>query len=81
MLSFGLTLIITVCLSVLCVYASNIKPLIHHRIKKAVIYHAEGHKDLSNHTGIGRVYQNPRIKSNARPLKADTWTVGIAGHA
>lgn len=81
MLSFGLALIITVCLSGLCVYASNIKPLIHHRIKKPVIYHTEDHKDLSKNTGIGKVYQNPRIKSNARPLKVDSWTVGVAGHA
>lgn len=81
MLSFVLALTVTVCLSGLCVYASNIEPLIHQRIKKAVVYHAEGRKDLIKHTGIKKVYKTPYKKSNVHPLKVDTWTVGISGHA
>ena len=83
MLNFVLTLIVMICLCVLCVYASNIKPLIYHRGKKTFSYNAENHKDISKHKGIGRANQNAPIRSNSHshPLKTDSWTVRIAGHS
>ena len=71
MLNFVLSLVVIFCLSIFCVYLSNVRFRIPHRRKKPVIYHVEAQKN----------YGNPHLKSNARPMKANSWISGITGHA
>jgi hypothetical protein len=71
MLGFGLSLIVVICLSIFCVYLSNVKFIMPHRRKRSVIYQVESHKN----------YGNPHLKSNARPMNSNSWSTGITGHA
>ena len=77
MLNFCLAFIVTICLSILCVYVSNIKPLFRWRRKNVVLNPA---KDLKKHWA--KVDSgNPQLKSNARPMNAHSWDAGMTGHA
>jgi len=77
MFNFALTFILTICLSILCVYISNIRIHIPHKKKKAFIYHVEDQKKQ----GTGLDYGNPCLKSNSQPLNAHSLHVGVTRHS
>lgn len=77
MFNFALTLILTICLSILCVYISNIRIHIPHKRKKAFLSHFKDQK----RQGTGLDYVNPHLKSNAQPLNAHSWHVEVTGHS
>ena len=77
MFNFCLVFIFTICLSILCVYASNIKRLFPHRRKNVVLNPA---KDLKKHWA--KVDSgNPQLRSNAHPINDHSWDAGMIGHA
>ena len=77
MLNFCLAFIVTICLSILCVYASNIKFLFPRRRKNVVLNPA---KDLKEHWAEVES-GNPNLRSNARPINVHSWNAGMTGHA
>lgn len=77
MFNFCLAFIVTICLSILCVYVSNIKFLFPRRGKNVVLNPAKDLKKQWAKVDSG----NPHLRSNARPMNAHSWDAGMTGHA
>jgi len=77
MLNFCLIFIFTICLSILCVYVSNIKCLFPWRRKNVVLNPDKDSKKRWAKVDSG----NPHLRSNARPMNAHSWHAGMTGHA
>lgn len=81
MFGFIVSLICAICLSVLCVYASNIRVIMPHLRKRPVVGH---HDDYKRHRGdkkIEQCYETPCLGGNAGSSKVHSWPIGMSGHA
>lgn len=81
MFGFIVSLICAICLSVLCVYASNIKLIIPHLRKRAVAGHCDDYRRNKGNRKIQQRYETPCLSRNAGSSKVHSWQVGMSGHA
>jgi len=81
MFGFIVSLTCAVCLSILCVYASNMRLVMPHLRKRAVVGHRDDYKRDRGDKKIEQCYETPCLRSNAGSSKAHFWSVGMSGHA